>query len=80
MEGRFSITVPRIFVLHCLNNIPGGIYEIWKEFYSQKLGDQYALFPFLEVGYGRYLIALLCACFENKSEMGAGRGTPWCDI
>ena len=23
---------------------------------------------------------LLCACFENDSEVGAGRGTPWSDI
>ena len=23
---------------------------------------------------------LLCACFENESEVGAGRETPWCDI
>ena len=23
-----------------------GVYEIWKEFYTQKLGDQYPLFPF----------------------------------
>ena len=22
----------------------------------------------------------LCACFENESEVGAGRETPWCDI
>ena len=39
--------------------VEGGIYETWKEFYSQKLGDQYSLFPFLEVGYGRYLIVCL---------------------
>ena len=49
VESRFSITVPRIFVLHCLNNIQGGIYEIWKEFHIQKLRDRYSLFPFLEV-------------------------------
>ena len=23
---------------------------------------------------------LLCACFENESEVGAGRETPWYDI
>ena len=52
-----------------------GVYEIWKEFCTRKLGDQYPLFPFQEVGG-----ILLSACFENESEVGVGRGTPGCDI
>ena len=70
----FSITVPMIFVLHCLNNIRWYqermvVYENWKEFFSQKLVHQYSLFPFSKEGYGRYLIV----CPFWKRVAGGGR-------